>query len=403
MSKKKFGLLLGFMLFSILALITLVTIEVNNYFVIKSIESNPNDKTEIINNDNPEKQISDGLQGEQEELSEVSDIVDIEDSEEVPKEEPPKSDISLLFAGDVLLSNHHLNLYDKKNAKIHGILSKDLVDIMNSVDVMMINQEFPFSTRGTKMEDKQYTFRVNPNRVNIFPEMGIDIVTLANNHTLDFGTDALLDTIDTLDNAKIKHVGAGKNLEEAKLTKSFEINDKKIAFLGASRVIPVYEWNAMKEQPGLFTTYDPTLLLEEIKIAKNNNDIVVVYVHWGIERAQYPKDYQRNLGKQYIDAGADIIIGSHPHVLQGIEYYKGKPIVYSLGNFIFGSSNFSTMLLKAEINTDNEITLSLIPCQSMNGYTIRKDKKQWKEFNKYMEQISFNAIIDEDGFVKSKE
>lgn len=403
MSKNKFRLLLGFMIFSILALITLVTIEVNNHFVIKSIESNPNDKTEMNFNDIPGKQVSDELQGVKEDLSEVSENEDMENAVEIPIEEPPKSDISLLFAGDVLLSSHHLNLYDKKNAKIHGILSKELVEIMNSVDVMMINQEFPFSTRGTKMDDKQYTFRVDPNRVNVFPEMGVDIVSLANNHTLDFGTDALLDTIDTLDNAKIKHVGAGRNLEAAKLTKSFEIYDKKIAFLGASRVIPVYEWNAMKEQPGLFTTYDPTLLLEEIKIAKNNNDIVVVYVHWGIERAKHPKDYQRNLGKQYIDAGADIIIGSHPHVLQGIEYYKGKPIVYSLGNFIFGSRNFSTMLLKVKINMDNEITLSLIPCQSTNGYTIQKDKKQWKEFNKYMEQISFNTIIDEDGFVKSKE
>lgn len=403
MSKKKFGLLLGFMLFSILTLITVVVIEVNHYLVIKDIESNPNDKSQIIN-DTPEKQESDVLPNEEEDLTEASNKEeDIDIKDEIPKEEPSKSDISLLFAGDVLLSNHHLCLFDKKNSNIHGILSKELVDIMNSVDVMMINQEFPFSNRGTKMEDKQYTFRVDPNRVNILLKMGVDIVTLANNHTLDFGTDALLDTIDTLDNTKLKHVGAGRDLEDAKLTNSFEINNKKIAFLGASRVIPVYEWNAMKEKPGLFTTYDPTLLIEEIKAAKNDNDIVVVYVHWGIERAEYPEDYQRNLGKQYIDAGADIVIGSHPHVLQGIEYYKGKPIVYSLGNFIFGTSNFSTMLFRVDINPENAITISLIPCQSNNGYTIQKDKKQWIEFYQYMEQISFNVIIDEDGVIKSKE
>ncbi|ROR29353.1 poly-gamma-glutamate synthesis protein (capsule biosynthesis protein) [Mobilisporobacter senegalensis] len=393
MSKKKFALLLGFMIFSLLTLSIVIGMEVINYF---------NTKDNIQISDTPEKNNVVPIE------ENIPEIIEGEESDENISEEEnsveePDSPISLAFAGDVLLSNHQLNQYDKGNNKIHGILSKDLADIMLTADIMMVNQEFPFSSRGTQAEDKQYTFRVDPERVNILSEMGIDIVTLANNHTLDYGIDALLDSIDTLDRENIKHVGAGRNLEEAKLLESFELQNKKIAFLGASRVIPVYEWNAMENKPGLFTTYDPALLLDEIKAAKQNHDIVVVYVHWGIERAEYPKDYQRNMGKLYIEAGADVVIGAHPHVLQGIEYYRGKPIVYSLGNFVFGTSTFQTMVLKTEINTENEIVISIIPCQSNNGYTTLKDKKQWKEFYKYMEQISFNVTIDENGVVHSKE
>ena len=96
----------------------------------------------------------------------------------------------------------------------------------------------------------------------------------------------------------------------------------------------------------MLATYDPTLLLEEIRKQKQENDYVFVMVHWGIERDERPQEYQRTLGKQYIDAGADLVIGSHPHVLQGVEYYKEKAIVYSLGNFIFGSSIPRTALLE---------------------------------------------------------
>ena len=89
--------------------------------------------------------------------------------------------------------------------------------------------------------------------------------------------------------------------------------------------------------PGYSTTYDPSILLNEIKAAQGQCDYLVVYVHGGIERNTQPEEYQRTLARQYIDAGADLVVGSHPHVLQGIEYYKGKPILYSLGNFVFGS------------------------------------------------------------------
>ncbi|GAA6269729.1 CapA family protein [Enterocloster alcoholdehydrogenati] len=321
------------------------------------------------------------------------------ENEEEAREDAP---VRLVFAGDILLSDHVLNAYSKGGG-IRGILDSGFQKMIDESDIFMANEEFPFSSRGTAAEDKQFTFRLPPKNVSIFQEMGIDIVTLANNHTLDFGTEALMDTCDTLDQAEIYHVGAGRNLEEAKQPAVLTAKGKKIGFLGASRVIPVASWNAAAAAPGLLTTYDPTLLLEEIRTLKETCDYVVVYVHWGIERSERPEAYQRSLGQQYIDAGADLVIGSHPHVLQGIEYYKGKPIVYSLGNFIFGSSIPKTALLQAEWD-GRETKLSLIPGVSSAGYTrMLQTQDETREFYEYMTGISYGVAVNENGQVSETE
>ena len=333
-------------------------------------------------------------------LEETEDAIQIltenqepEDTQEAEENDGP---VRLLFGGDVLLSDHVLSAYDKAGG-IGGVLGEGFREEIGSSHIFMVNQEFPFSSRGVKAEDKQYTFRLPPEKVSIFQEIGIDIVTLANNHALDFGTDALLDSCSTLDGAGILHVGAGENLEEAKKWETIEVKGKTIGFLGATRVIPVAEWAATKYGAGMLSTYDPAILLEQIAKAKETCDFVVVYVHWGIEREEYPEEYQRTMGKQYIDAGADLVIGSHPHVLQGIEYYQGKPIVYSLGNLIFGSSIPKTMLLRAEWGEEG-VTLTAVPGTSGGGYTRElTDEAARQEFFHYLETISFGVSVGEDG------
>ena len=150
--------------------------------------------------------------------------------------------VNLVFSGDILLSDHVMNAY--KNGGIRSVLDSQFQSVIDEADIFMANEEFPFSTRGPPAEDKQFTFRADPSLVSIFKELGIDIVTLANNHAMDYGTDALLDTCETLDKAGIARVGAGKHLEEAKAPVILEAQGKKIGFLGASRVIPVVAWNA---------------------------------------------------------------------------------------------------------------------------------------------------------------
>lgn len=284
---------------------------------------------------------------------------------------PETEDCVLLFAGDVYLSDHVLNAYDKAGG-IHGVLDDGIRAEIDAADIFMVNQEFPFTERGTKAEDKQYTFRLPHDRLHIMNEMGIDIVTMANNHILDFGPEGITDSIAALNEAGIKYVGVGENLEEAKKLEIIEVGGRKIGFLGTSRVYMAADWAAGANHPGVFSTYDPTLPIEEIKKADELVDYLVVYVHWGVERETTPKDYQRTMGKQYIDAGADAVIGSHPHVLQPLEYYNEKPIMYSLGNFVFGSSIPSTELLKITLGADDSVTVEEILCTSSGGYTRLK-------------------------------
>lgn len=318
--------------------------------------------------------------------------------------------VRLLFSGDVLFSNYVLSAYENAGG-IHGVLDDGYRQLIDEADFFFVNEEFPFSDRGTQAPDKQYTFRLAPEKVSMLLEMGVDAVSLANNHALDFGTDALLDTCDTLDGAGILRTGAGASLDEAKRAVETEIQGKKVAIIGATRVIPVAEWATFGNNPGMLATYDPTILLEEIKTLDETNDYVIVFVHWGIERAEHPEEYQRKMGQQYIDAGADIVIGSHPHVLQGVEYYKDKPIVYSLGNFVFGSSIPRTMLLEVKLGDDgasavhegetdtedhaSDIALTVHPGTSNGGYTrmlVTEQEKQ--EFYNYLESISYGVTFE---------
>lgn len=349
---------------------------------------------EVIDKNNVGKEVvTIGEDIDSEELDEPDNNTDSKEGEEIIPDTSLESEIDkeivMVFAGDIYLSDYVLNAYKTKG--IDGILSKELQEEFNHADIAMANQEFAFSNRGTPMANKQYTFRVDPIYTNVFTDMGLDIVTLANNHSLDFGVDALVDSLDSLSEKNIKYVGAGRNSKEARETKYIEVNDKTIAILAASRVIPDTAWNAASNTPGLLTTYDPTALIEEIKLAKEQSDYIVVYVHWGIEKENYPKEYQRVLGKQYIDAGADIVIGSHPHVLQGIEYYNNKPIVYSLGNFMFYNTIKQTAVLKVILDEDNQAKLSLLPSMATNGETQLLDKTKYDDFYDFMKEISFDV------------
>ena len=328
----------------------------------------------------------------------VSDTETEAETTELPEEIIPEQEpVTLLFTGDVLLSDYVLNNYD--HSGIEGVLSPELLEELRNSDVTVINNEFPFSTRGSQAPDKQYTFRVNPKYISILSEMGVDIAGIANNHVLDFGPDALLDTFATLDQANIDYMGAGNDLARASALITKEIGGQTFGFLAASRVIPVVSWDIKNASPGVFTTYDPTILLSCIQAAKESCDYLTVFVHWGIERDAYPQDYQVTMAKQYIDAGADLVIGSHPHVLQGISYYKNKPICYSLGNFIFNRDIPKTAAVKVTIDGKNEPEIRLLAATASGARTVLCDDPEKTEIYDYIESISSGITISEDGVV----
>ncbi len=308
--------------------------------------------------------------------------------------------VEIVFAGDIYLSDHVMEAYERAGNDISGVVSPDYQKVIAAADYFVANEEFPFSLRGEQAKDKQYTFRVDPMYASWFNDMGIDLVTLANNHTLDYGTEALLDSVDTLDNIGIRHVGAGNDLEAASKPVIVSINGRKIAFIGATRVMPEADWAAGENSPGVFAAYNDTDLINSIKAVRNDVDTVIVYMHWGEERKENPNEVQKTLAHDIVDAGADLVIGAHPHVLQGFEYYKGVPIAYSLGNFIFGSSIPKTALLRVTIDPDDDMTLQLVPGTSGAGFTHTIDSEDAKsEFYSYITSISSDITVNSNGVI----
>ena len=297
-----------------------------------------------------------------------------------------------------MFSDPFLASYDKSG--ISAIADSEMLERMQNADLFVINEEFPFSLRGEAMEDKQFTFRADPKYVEIFQKMGVDIATVANNHALDFGRDAFLDTLDTLKSAGITCIGGGYHLSEASAPAVQTIKGQTFAIFGATRVSPSATWYASDSQAGLFQTYDAALLNQKIAEAHTDYDHVIVFVHWGIEKNETPEDYQRSLAKGYIDAGADLVVGCHPHVLQGFEYFNGVPIVYSLGNYLFGNRDGDTVLLEASYDSEGAPSIQLVPCKRVGSVLSRIQHPE--ALFQHLTELSFGVTVAEDGTLQSQ-
>lgn len=340
-----------------------------------------------------------------------TELIDSAENTEIVKPIDDGSyDFTICFAGDVSIAEGAIttsNLDASENG-IYDCISSELVDIMQEADVMCLNNEFTYSTNGSPMAGKAYTFRAAPTRVSVLNELGVDLVGMANNHVYDYGTQALLDTFDTLDEAGILYFGAGHDLEEAMKPVYMDIDGKTVAFVAASRA----EKNKMTPEatettPGILRCYDTTKFKEVIAEADENADFVIAYVHWGTEYSTVLEEAQTTTGKEYLDAGADVVIGAHPHCLQGMEYYDGKPIIYSLGNFWFNSKTLDTMLIQLHFTGNNEagqLQATVVPAVQTGGKTYYLNEAEEKqELYDYLESISINVVIDDDGNISQAE
>ena len=236
---------------------------------------------------------------------------------------------------------------------------------IGQADIRFVNLEMVLTTGGYSRE-KSTVLYGPPELANQLKVLGVDIVSLANNHMMDRGMEGLFSTLDTLDQHGIERVGAGRNLDEAQMPRFIERNGIRVGFLGFSAALPLGA-AAAPERPGvnplhLATNYSlsipetgtgnppPTLpmklvqqanehdvraLIRSVRAAKANADYVVVSPHWGVVGQDRVMPYQEEVAHALIDAGADAILGHHPHRLHGVEVYKGRPIFYSLGHFIF--------------------------------------------------------------------
>ena len=247
------------------------------------------------------------------------------------------------------------------------------------------------------MEDKEYTFRCDPKYVNALSEMGVDVVSLANNHALDYGRDALSDTFAVLNQAGILYAGAGDTAERAYELQVIEKNGKKFGFLAASRVVPQSNWKVEERAPGMLTAYDDTKLVQLIENARSECDFLSVFLHWGVEYDAQPQDYQTKIATDCFDAGADVVIGTHTHCLQGASFINGKPVFYSLGNFVFGQSIDRSVAVKVEISSDGTAVYRLLPVYAAGGTTKLMDTDSAASLYQYMMNLSDGIAIDADG------
>lgn len=335
-----------------------------------------------------------------EHLSEEDSNLGIKETETADEKVNVTEDTTVIFTGDVLFANAFQVGYDANG--IEGVIEEDLLKELQKADILMVNQEFPFSERGTAMNDKQYTFRCNPNYVTALKEMGVDIVSLANNHVLDYGKDALRDTFAALDETGILYGGAGESKERAKEVQIIEVNGKKYGFIAVSRVVPTGDWKVENSAPGVFSCYDDADLIKLVEQASDECDFLAVYPHWGVEYQAYPEDYQRTIAERVLAAGADVVVGSHTHCLQGVEYMGDKPVFYSMGNFVFGQKIDSSAILKVTISADGNLSYQYLPIFAEGGVTRLAAGDKAEQTYAHLRQISQGTVITEKGIISKK-
>lgn len=287
------------------------------------------------------------------------------DTETRAQEQPIDNTITIAAVGDVMLDGSAREImvdygYDFAFVGTRGVLHR--------ADIAMANLEGPLTHEGTPAPDKRFLFRSPPDKVACaLKQAGFDVVTLANNHTLDYGTVGLTHTIEALDKYGIAHVGAGDDLAHARRAHILERKGKRIAVLGYSLTFPEEFW-ADINKPGTAFGHRKHIMAD-IAAAREQADIVVVNFHWGQESKTELRPYQIGLGRDAINAGAQLVVGHHPHILQAVERYKDGVILYSLGNFAFGSySRKATTSAIAEMEfTDNKLTrVRLLPLGVFN-------------------------------------
>ncbi len=269
---------------------------------------------------------------------------------------PDQHSVTLRFAGDVLLASHYeTEMWDSSAATFREFYR------LGGADITVVNLESPVTTRGTQVA-KPFNFRMRPRFLSVLQSGGIDIVSLANNHIYDFGPQGLLDTISYLDSLGVRHVGAGRNRPVAHRPVIRTVQGHTVAFLayygggeapGAGASTPGV---ARRELSGV---------CEDIRELRKTGDslFITVILHWGTERATSPDPAQVSFARALIDAGADAVVGHHPHVLQGIERYGRGVIAYSLGNFVFGGNDrdsYDTGVFEIRL-TPNGTEYSFVP------------------------------------------
>ena len=270
--------------------------------------------------------------------------------------------------GDMMLGRSITNKGSKNNYKN---MFSGVSDLWKDSDYVAGNLECVLLDNASDYEknDKEIHINAETKTANVLKENGFTLVSLANNHLADFKAKGVVNTLDTLDKVGLKHVGAGRNLTEAAEYDIQEINGVKIATIAVSDIIPK-DFAARDSKAGILTT--KTLkYYQAVKDASEKADLVIANIHWGVEYGMTETEVQQQLARNLINWGVDVVIGSHPHVLQPVEKYGDGIIFYSMGNFVFDqgwSRTKDSMVLNYYVDEDGNCSFEITPIRIKDGY-----------------------------------
>ncbi len=245
--------------------------------------------------------------------------------------------VTFAFGGDIHFEEPIRSYLDGDSS----VILRDVAPWFKRADIAMVNVETAITTRGEPAPDKGYNFRAPPSGLAAVKSGGVDVITIANNHGMDFGVTGLKDTLRAARRIKLPLVGAGLNARRAYAPYRTTVDGQRIAILAASQVIDehlISSWVATNRQPGIATAKETRRLLAAVRAARKTSDTVVVYLHWGYELEPCPTANQKALARDLVRSGADIIVGTHAHIPLGAGRMGGALVAYGLGNFVFYAS-----------------------------------------------------------------
>jgi gamma-polyglutamate biosynthesis protein CapA len=299
--------------------------------------------------------------------------------------------ISMTLVGDIMMGRNIENVI-----KEHGeqYLFRYMESYLKNADYVSGNFEHPVlieEEQNYEKADKYIHLSTNKEAVQAVKDAGFTVMNLANNHMMDYSEKGLNDTVNIFREKELSFVGAGENMQQAKNIVYNDVNGIRVATLGFTDAY-VDGFIVEENQPGVLSM-NPDMLFNQIIDAKNskrgNADLVVVHAHWGQEYDDEPSPRQQELGRAMVEAGADIIVGHHPHVLQSFEVYKDGIIFYSLGNFIFDQGWTRTKdsaLVQYHLDTSGTATVDIVPLQIYEGTPRRTSN--WLDRKRIFRQLT---------------
>ena len=310
--------------------------------------------------------------------------------------------LRVLFLGDSMMTGNVAGALDQ-----HGMdyPLREFAPVLQAADLIVVNLETAVGTSGELMEEKSFAFQTDPQYLELFePYKDKLVFTLANNHGMDA---PVMETIQELETEGFHYVGIGRNQQEAFEPYTTSINGVSVAVFGASRVIPVPEWRATDTRPGMATAYSPEPLASYVAKWSEQVDYVIPYLHWGQELEEEPDENQIELADALKEAGANLIVGAHPHVLQAMEWNGPKQFTaYSLGNFVFTTSHDArandTVALEMELTQEEIQRVKVHPAEIRFGLVrYLEEPEERNRILNHLNRLSSQLQFNEEGVAKT--